>query len=45
MAENVLASKFGLTKPGWINGTTYDDYVLFHHEPDQVARRGGWHQG
>ena len=45
MAENVLVDKFGLSPPQWINASVYDEYVRFHPEPEQRARRGGWHQG
>jgi len=45
MAENVLATKFGLGAPSWINASTYDEYVLFHEAPAERARRGGWAQG
>lgn len=45
MAENVLATKFGLAAPSWMNRTTYDEYVKFHDAPAERARRGGWHQG
>ena len=45
MAENVLASKFGVPPPAWMNATVYDEYVRFHDEPAERARRSGWHQG
>jgi len=45
MAENVLASEWGLPPPAWINATQYDEYVLFHHDETERAKRGGWHQG
>lgn len=45
LAENVLADKFGLAPPAWINATVYDQYVRFHRAPAERARRKGWHQG
>ena len=45
MAENLLTAKFGMKPPDWMNATVYDEYVTFHSEERQVARRGGWHQG
>ena len=45
MAENVLASAFGLKPPAWINETVYDKYVRFHTSARERAQRGGWRQG
>ena len=45
MAENVLASKFGVPPPSWMSSSVYDQYVKFHTAPEERARRNGWHQG
>ena len=45
MAENLLTGPFGLAPPEWVNASVYDEYVRFHTEPVERARRGGWHQG
>ena len=45
MAENVLLDKFGVSPPTWMNASVYDEYVRFHDEPAERARRGGWNQG
>ena len=45
MAENILATKFGVAPPTFVNESTYDEYVRFQHAPEERARRGGWHQG
>jgi hypothetical protein len=45
MAENVLAEKFGLAPPTWINASTYAEFVRFNDDAGLRARRDGWHQG
>jgi len=45
MAENILAEKFNVPPPSWINVSIYDEYVRFHYDKAERTRRGGWSQG